>query len=347
MYCMSSKGRFLTFLLFLCSLDVNKIEIDKKTSDITIHTRSAGPISRRTHEDNVFDKAKMYAMNTMSYWIAGIGHSWVHFCFMDATAATVHNDLDRSSVLYKLLQPHVLHNNRINWEALGVRGHLVLGGSSLVRMSAASTTTSQKGVPGDLLTKLFTPWTTFPMPAAEFVRNNAKRTTEYYFYSEPGEFACPPKWLEGDNAEIPYIKSVARFYPLVRAHVEKILAEENDAVVDAFIANVDGTSRVEPDGVDLNLSRFNSTDVIASMIYNAVFVHSTDHYFTHEVFRKGRFGIGTIRHPFKRWWYPGKLVPADLCAPDDQLKFVNFADVFVQWNDMGIPIISNCMKYLK
>lgn len=264
---------------------------------------------------------------------------------MDAVSATVHNKLRKNTILYKLLAPHTMYTNRINWEALGVRGHLTFGDSALLRMAAEATTTTQKGVPGDLFTEMFTPWTPFPMPASEFVRNNAKRTTEYYFYSD--EFACPPKWLEGENTEIPYIKSIRRFYPIVRSHVERVLAEEDDAVVDEFIANVDETSLVEPDGVNLNLSRFDRVDVVASIIYDAVFVHSTDHHFTHEIFRKSRCGIGTLRHPYNREWYPGKLVPSNLCDPSDQLRFVNFCDVFVQWNDQGLPFLSNGMKYLK
>eukprot|EP00545_Synedropsis_sp_CCMP1620_P013629 CAMPEP_0119009660 /NCGR_PEP_ID=MMETSP1176-20130426/4515_1 /TAXON_ID=265551 /ORGANISM="Synedropsis recta cf, Strain CCMP1620" /LENGTH=594 /DNA_ID=CAMNT_0006962215 /DNA_START=20 /DNA_END=1804 /DNA_ORIENTATION=- len=330
----------------LTYLDINGVEIDKATSEITIFSRTEGRITRKTHSAADFEKAMVYTMNTMSYWIAGIGHSWVHFCFMDATGATVYNDLKRNTLLHKLLHPHFLHTNRINWEALGTRGHVVFGESALIRMASEATQTTQKGVNTDILTKLFTPWTCFPMPKEEFVRNNAKRTTEYYFYSE--EFACPPKWLEGENSELPYFQSLKRFYPIVREHVEKVLKEEDPVVVAEFIANVDKNSHVDPEGVDLYLTRFEPLDVITSMIFNAAFVHSTDHYFTHEVFRKARVGIGTLRQPMKRTWYPGKEVPGDLCAPADQLRFNNFADCFVQWNDMSaVPILSNCLKHIK
>lgn len=55
----------------LTYLDVNRVEINKKTSEIIIFTRSNGPITRKTHGNFAFEKAMVYAMNTMSYWIPG------------------------------------------------------------------------------------------------------------------------------------------------------------------------------------------------------------------------------------------------------------------------------------
>jgi hypothetical protein len=54
--------------------DVNKIEIDKATSEITIHTKDNGPITKRAVSASEWDRAKVHAMASMSYWVPGIGH---------------------------------------------------------------------------------------------------------------------------------------------------------------------------------------------------------------------------------------------------------------------------------
>jgi hypothetical protein len=94
----------------------------------------------------------------------------------------------------------------------GVRGPLVIGGSSLVSLAAESVSSAPRGVsPSPLIKKFDEPsWTPFAMSANEFVRKESERITEYYFYSD--EFACPPKWFTGANAELPYIKSIQRYY---------------------------------------------------------------------------------------------------------------------------------------
>jgi hypothetical protein len=56
--------------------DVNKIEIDKATSEITIHTKDNGPITKRAVSASEWDRAKVHAMASMSYWIPGIGHRY-------------------------------------------------------------------------------------------------------------------------------------------------------------------------------------------------------------------------------------------------------------------------------
>jgi hypothetical protein len=316
---------------------VYKIEVDKKSSEITIYTKEKGPITRSKDGDDTFELAKMHALTSLSYFIAGIGHSWVHFLFMDAAAATTHNLLrkkHKNSVLYKLLEPHTRYTSRINWEALGVQGNLVLGGSALIRMAGEASATAPRGVPPTAFVKMMEPWTPFPMSGSEFVRNNAKRTTDYYLYTD--EFACPPKWLEGPNTEIPYIRGLKRFYPIIKEHVANVLKYEDEGLVDAFIAEMDNAARVERDNLGLHLQRFDRVDIIASIIYDAMIIHSTDHYFTHEVFRKTNFGIGTLRQPFPVNWFPGRRVPEDICDPEDRVRYANFADVFVQWNDSKV-----------
>jgi hypothetical protein len=157
---------------------VYQVEVDKKTSEITLFTREKGPITRQKDGDKMFELAKMHLMSVASYFVAGIGHSWVHFLFMDAAAAVTYNLLEkkhRGSVLYKLLEPHTRYTSRINWEALGVRGMLVYGESALVRMAAEASATAPRGVkPSSMFVEMMEPWTPFPMPASEFVRNNCK-----------------------------------------------------------------------------------------------------------------------------------------------------------------------------
>lgn len=81
------------------------------------------------------------------------------------------------------------------------------------------------------------------MSANEFVRKNSERTTEYYLYSD--EFECPPKWFTGPNAEIPYIKSIKRYYKVIRDHVEEVLKFENPHTTEGFIAAVDKASIID------------------------------------------------------------------------------------------------------
>lgn len=320
--------------------DVTQIDIDKRTSEITIYTKQDGPVTKASGED-AWKRAKMHALTSISYFIPGIGHSWVHFCFMDAVSATVHNSVKRNTVLYKLLEPHTRYTNRINWEALGVEGNLVFGGTALVRMAAEATSTAPRGIPPPFLIKTFEPWTAFSLDGAEFVRKNAQRTTEYYFRSE--EFACPPKWLDAPEAELPYIKSLKRFYPIVRAHVEEVLSHETDSTIEGFIDAVDQASEV--DGFSLNLKRFKPIDVIASILFDGIFIHSTDHYFTNEVFAAARYGVGTIRNPYPRWWFPGMMVPGDILDPEDRVRWIGFTNVFVKFNDS--KVWSNGMASLK
>lgn len=267
-------------------------------------------------------------------------HSWVHFNLMDTVSATVHNSLDRKSVLYSLLEPHTRYTNRINWEALGVQGNLVIGGSALIRMAAEATSTVPRGYPASPLIKKFEPWTPFPMAGGEFVRNNAKRTTEYYFRSN---FTCPPAWLDSPEAEIPYIRALKRFYPIVRKHVEKVLSYESDKTIEQFLDDVDAASTV--DGNSLGLKSFNPVDAIASIIFDCVIIHSTDHYFTYEVLAAARYGIATIRHPFSRWWFPGMNVPSDMLDEEDRVKWNGFSNIFVKWNDS--KLFTNGMKTLR
>eukprot|EP00977_Amphora_coffeiformis_P024017 scaffold14974_cov195-Amphora_coffeaeformis.AAC.24 len=327
---------------------VVKIKVDKKSQEITLFVKTGDsidapvlPVTRRQDGDVVFERALQAAMTTLSYFIPGIGHSWVHFLFPDAVAATVHNHLSRSSTLYKLLEPHVRYTSRINWEALGVRGNLVIGGSALVRMAAEATTTAPRGIPASGLVKKFEPWTPFPVTAEEFVRKNSQRTTAYYFSDE---FACPPGWFQGPSAELPYIKSLKRFYPIIRKHVASVLTDPDDLkdLLD-FIAAVDENSRI--DGNSLNLFRFDPIDVIATFIFDAAFIHSTDHYFTNRVFAETRFGLGTLRHTFQTPWYPGNRVPEDIQDPEDRVRYKGFADIFIRFNDSHL--ISNNMKNLK
>jgi hypothetical protein len=327
--------------------EVNGIEVQKGSQEITIFMKSADPtkaptpVTRKKDGDAVFDRALQSAMATICYFVPGIGHSWVHFLFPDAVAATVHNDLPRSSVLYKLLEPHTRYTSRINWEALGARGSLVIGGSSLIRMAAEASTTAPRGVPGTALTRKFEPVTSLPITADEFVRKNSERTTGYYFSEE---FACPPKWLEGASADLPYIKSLKRFYPIVRKHVAKVLEFEKDkSIIDRFIASVDNKSRI--DDKCLDLYRFDPIDAIATLIFDAAFIHPTDHYFTYKIFHQTRYGVGTLRHPYTRDWYPGCRVPEDVMDPEDRVRYAGFADVFVQFNDS--KMFSNSMKSLK
>lgn len=323
------------------------VEVQKDNNELTLLMKSPDPtkgptrVTRRTHGDAVFDRAMQSVIMTCCYFVAGIGHSWVHFLFLDAVAATVHNDIPRSSVLYKLLEPHTRYTSRINWEALGARGNCVLGGSSLVRFAAEASTSAPRGIPASGLVKKFEPVTAFPLSCGEFVRKNSERTTGYYFSEE---FACPPKWLEGDNTDLPYIKSLKRFYPIVRNHVAKVLEFEVDkSIIDKFIASVDNNSRV--DGKCLDLHRFDPIDVIASIIFDAAIIHPTDHYFYYKMFKETRYGIGTLRHPYTRGWYPGERVPEDIRDPEDRVRFASFTDVFIQFNDS--KIFSNGLKRLK
>lgn len=141
--------------------EVNRIEVNKASQEIAIFMKSNDPtkpstsITRKKNGDAAFERAMQSAMTTISFFIPGIGHSWVHFLFPDAVAATVANNLPRNSVLYKLLEPHTRYTSRINWEALGVRGNLVIGGTTLVRMAAEATTTVPRGIPAKGLVKKF------------------------------------------------------------------------------------------------------------------------------------------------------------------------------------------------
>jgi hypothetical protein len=326
--------------------EVNGIEVQKGSQEITIFMKSADatkaptPVTRKKDGDAVFDRAMQSAMNTICYFVPGIGHSWVHFLFPDAVAATVYNDVPRSSVLYKLLEPHTRYTSRINWEAVGARGNLVIGGSALVRLAAEATTTAPRGSPGTFLTKKFEPVTAMSITSGEFVRKNSERTTGYYFSEE---FACPPKWFQGASADLPYIKSLKRFYPIVRNHVAKVLAFEDKSTIDRFIASVDNNSRIDDNC--LNIYRFDPIDVIATLIFDAAFIHPTDHFFTYKNFHQTRYGVGTLRHPYTRDWYPGSRVPEDVMDPEDRVRYAGFADVFVQFNDS--KMFSNNMKSLK
>jgi hypothetical protein len=58
--------------------DVTLIEVDKATSKITIHTKKNGPISKDKVDEREWDRAKMHAMASMSYYIPGIGHRYVY-----------------------------------------------------------------------------------------------------------------------------------------------------------------------------------------------------------------------------------------------------------------------------
>eukprot|EP00978_Attheya_sp_CCMP212_P006817 scaffold15878_cov67-Attheya_sp.AAC.1 len=321
-------------------IEINRIEVDKKTSAIKIFTKSGASITRKEDGDAKFERAMEQAMSSLSFFIPGIGHSWVHFLFPDAVAAVVHNDVPRKSVLYKLLEPHIRYTSRINWEALGVRGPLVFGGSSLVRFAAEATTAAPRGIPPSTLEKKFESFAPFPISSDEFVRKNSERTTGYYFSDE---FACPPKWFEGPSAELPYIKSLKRLYPIVRDHVEKVLQHEEKATIEKFITDVDMTSRI--DGKSLDLHRFDPIDVIATLIFDVSFIHSTDHYFTYRVFNESRYGMGQLRHPIARKWYPGSRVPEDSRDDDDRVRYQGFSHVFIRFNDS--KLISNSMANLK
>lgn len=172
------------------------------------------------------------------------------------------------------------------------------------------------------------------------MRKNSERTTGYYFSED---FACPPKWLDGPNADLPYIRGLKRLYPIVREHVAKVLAFEDPTTIDAFVAAVDANSRIDDKG--LGLDRFDPIDVIASLIFDAAFIHSTDHHFTYKIFHETRYGIGTLRHPHTRDWYPGCRVPVDIQDPEDRIRYAGFANIFVRFNDS--KMCSSSMKSLK
>eukprot|EP00613_Pedinella_sp_CCMP2098_P073326 CAMPEP_0171930546 /NCGR_PEP_ID=MMETSP0993-20121228/28679_1 /TAXON_ID=483369 /ORGANISM="non described non described, Strain CCMP2098" /LENGTH=450 /DNA_ID=CAMNT_0012570381 /DNA_START=120 /DNA_END=1472 /DNA_ORIENTATION=- len=313
--------------------EVNRVEVDKETSEITIFTKDdpkqgkpGGPITRKKDGGAKFQRAMQHAMTCLNSFVTVIGHSWVHFLFPDAVAAVVHNDVDSRSVLYKLLEPHTRYSSFSNYGAIAA--------------SATIATTAAPRGQENALEKQFEPWTPWPVSAGEFTRKNSERTTDYYFSDE---FACPPKWFEGPSAELPYIKSLKRFYPIVRDHVTKVLQFEDFATIDKFIADVDNATRV--DGKSLDLTRFDPVDVIATLIFDASFIHSTDHYFGYRVYHETRFSIGTLRHPLEREWYPGSRVPEDILDDDDRVRSQGFFNIFGKFNDN--KFISNSMASLK
>lgn len=320
--------------------DIEKIVVDKATKKITFYSIADGPIT--DSDEAAYNRAKMAAIACITYFVPGVGHSWVHFLFPDAMGAAAFNTLPRKSVLYKLLEPHMRFTNRINWEALGVRGPLVIGGSTLVRMAAEATTAIPRGQNVGMLPWLFEPIAPFSVSAHEFVRKNSERTTEYYFGEE---FSCPPKWFDSPTqGELPYIKSIKRFYPILREHVTKALAFEDKATIDAFIAEVEKISKVD-DTSCLRLDRFDPIDVITTFIFDGAFIHSTDHYFLHRALFETRYGIASMRIPTDRTWFPGSRVPDDMCDSEDRIRTDGFGNTFVRFNDSNI--LSNSMKYLK
>jgi hypothetical protein len=125
--------------------------------------------------------------------------------------------------------------------------------------------------------------------------------------------------------------------------VEKVLKFEDHHTVEGFIAAVDEASSI--DMVGLDLMRFDPINVVASLIFAAAIVHSTDHYCTYKVFCEARYGIATLRSPFVRSWFPGKRVPADIVDEEDRIRWHNFGEVFVRFNDN--PILNNSMKTLR
>jgi hypothetical protein len=260
---------------------------------------------------------------------------------MDNVAATVYNELNRKSILYSLLEPHTRYTNRINWEALGVKGSLVWGGNAIMRMGAEATSAVPRGWPIPFPLTLFEPFTPFAMTQQEFARNNAKRTTDYYFRS--GEFACPPKWLDTAQADIPYIKALKRFYPLCRDHAAKVLQYEDPETITKFLEAVDRNS--ECDGYSLGLANYDPIDVVASILFDCIFIHSTDHHFTFEIYGAARYGIGTVRHPFSRWWFPGMDVPSDMLDEEDRVRWDSCQHVFFRFNDS--KLFPNCLKKLR
>ena len=55
--------------------DINKIEIDKATSKITIYSKELGPITKESAKDiDTWNRAKAHALNCIGYFIPGIGH---------------------------------------------------------------------------------------------------------------------------------------------------------------------------------------------------------------------------------------------------------------------------------
>lgn len=63
--------------------DVNRIEVDKRTSEIKIFTRSGGVVSNHKSKREDFERAKAHACQTMLYFIGGIGknhHEQSHTC---------------------------------------------------------------------------------------------------------------------------------------------------------------------------------------------------------------------------------------------------------------------------
>ena len=108
---------------------------------------------------------------------------------------------------------------------------------------------------------------------------------------------------------------------------------------------VDGYHSSYIDGKSLDLHRFDPIDVIATLIFDASFIHSTDHYFTYRVFNESRYGIGQLRHPIARKWYPGSRVPEDIRDDDDRVRYQGFSNVFIRFNDSKLS--SNSMAFLK
>lgn len=220
--------------------DVTYFHFNQQTKTYRIGDRFG---NEYTPEHERWQTAMYHLLYMYSIGIPMGSHNWVHFAFPDTMASMVFTELNRSSVLYKLLCPHSAFTVRINNQALFIR---------------RSTENTPK------LKDTLTPWKCYPIYGRDFFDGVVENTANHY---EKADLHLNlPDTLD---EKIPYFKFLKAYYQVIENFVRKVephIDEKDLVLVEAALA------KHMPE-----IERGQIIKYISIFIWQVSVVHSTEH----------------------------------------------------------------------
>ncbi len=307
--------------LFYGHYNITQVEYDTKKDELNFISKFG---QRYTPQDkNMYDLAKFDFICSSAAFIPSVGHSWVHFHFPDIVSALVHNMPEKESPLYKLLDPHVRFTTALD--------------DSVLRSMPIPDNNSD-----NFRGKYLSPTSPFPITLDNFLFSNSRRVVD--FYKEGGEFHCPPKF-----PDVPYCNILMEYYGVIREFIDdiKYYLEPELGTKHSPGFFIKEMSHYLP-----QVAKFEPVDVVATFIWQAAIVHSTDHHSMYKGYRNTPKGCDDGLTALVSGPVSPTVITKDLreCNATtkiediaDQLyldRFRNFIDLFVKYipDELGLTM---------
>ncbi len=188
-------------------------------------------------------------------------HNWVHFCYPEVMGEAVFQKLNRNSILYRMLAPHVRFTNRINYQAVWVQ---------------KSTNNTPR------LADKMVPWKCFPLYGEDF-RDGVIGNTHLHYAELEAHFEYPQTM----DQRLPYFRYLKGYYDIIEEfcrnmwpHIE---AAEWENLVAAIEEHLPGFGKIDP------------VKALAVLIWQVSILHGVEHHSYFDLAE--RYGFTEVKKP--------------------------------------------------